>query len=546
MTLLHIASTLDELRLRSDLPNWLETINAKQLIFDPNTDPQTRQQLLYLACYHDFEFFVQVFFPAHIQYGFSDMHRAFFQAERNPARRGRREAIAAPRGHAKTTMKALFKVIHSIVYGYEQFIVILGHSKNEAKSKVKDILEELENNLTLQEIYGPLAPIRGQLGWSTKDFITQNNIRVMAASRCGQVRGLKHGNYRPTLIILDDVEALDKVFSEEQRYKTKQWLEKDILKLGSVDGSANIIFIGTCLHPESLLSDVLVTPGWQSVRYQAVLSFPIQEALWKQWEAIYTDLANPNHEQDAQTFYEAHQQALLEGVEVLWPEGEPYLQLRKMMVIEGMASFQSEKQNDPYDPTRQIFDMQKAKRFRVEYHDDGDISGLRWLDGSNRFVHVHQLGRMVAYHDPAMADTKESDYAAIVVCVIDENRFVYCLDAYIEKVPPSRQIEQAYAMHEKWGFYKLILETNNFQGVLKERYRDMQDQAPQKMRVTGITVHHNKIHRISSLEPLITNGQLLFNENITPRLISQMTQFPTSHDDGPDALHGAVSQLRKR
>lgn len=27
--------------------------------------------------------------------------------------------------------------------------------------------------------------------------------------------------------------------------------------------------------------------------------------------------------------------------------------------------------------------------------------------------------------------------------------------------------------------------------------------------------------------------------------MSQLVLFPTSHDDGPDALHGAVAQLKK-
>lgn len=66
------------------------------------------------------------------------------------------------------------------------------------------------------------------------------------------------------------------------------------------------------------------------------------------------------------------------------------------------------------------------------------------------------------------------------------------------------------------------------------------------LRVIGVSQHHNKEKRISSLEPLITNGQLLFNETLTPRLISQMQLFPTTHDDGPDALHGAVEQLKKK
>lgn len=470
------------------------------------------------------------------------MHGDFFEDEQEAARRGRRDVIAAPRGHAKTTFKVLFKVIHAIVYGYEQFIVIIGHSAPEAEAKVRDILEELEQNTLLAEVYGDLSPMRGQSGWSTKNFVTRNGIRVLAKSRGKQLRGLKHGSQRPTLIILDDVESPEKVLTEEQRYKTRQWFEKDVLKLGSVDGQTNVTVIGTCLHPEALLPTLLHSPGWRGRKYQAVQSFSEHQGLWEAWKKIYTDLTNPQREKDAQAFFENNRDAMLAGAHVLWPEAEPYERLMKLIVDEGQASFQSEKQNDPYDPERQIFDMENAKRFRLEADETGTLIGFRWLDGSNRLVQA--IERMIAYHDPALANSKESDYAAIVVCASDLDGYVYCLDAYIEKVIPSRQIQQAFLLHEKWGFRELYLEDNHFQGILKGNYRDEQEKHP-TLRVFGVTQHHNKEKRISTLEPLIANGLLLFNETVTPRLITQMQLFPTTHDDGPDALHGAVTQLRK-
>jgi predicted phage terminase large subunit-like protein len=423
--------------------------------------------------------------------------------------------------------------------------VIIGHSAHEAEAKVKDILEELETNELLIEVYGFLAPIKGQAGSSSKNFVSRNGTRVMAKSRGKQVRGLKHGEHRPTFIILDDIESPEKVLTDEQRYKTKQWFEKDILKLGNVDGRANITVIGTCLHPEALLPGLLASPGWNGQKYQAVHSFAGNQALWQKWKALYTDLSDTHRVTNAQAFFEANRAEMLAGTKVLWPEAEPYLGLQQMIINEGQASFQSEKQNDPYDPQRQIFDMTVAKRFRLEWDNSSQITGFRWLDQSERFVRIENMHRMLAYHDPALANTKDSDYAAIVVCASDLNGYIYCLDAYIEKVVPSRQIEQAYALHEKWGFEKLCLEDNNFQGVLKLNYRDLQEHYP-KLRVSGVHQHQNKEKRISTLEPLITNGQLLFNETLTPRLISQMQLFPTSHDDGPDALHGAVAELRKQ
>jgi len=520
------------------------------MLQNPQTDLRTRKQLLQILCYGDFKLFVRVFFKEHCPYPFSSMHDHFFEWEMDPSRRGRREAIAAPRGHAKTTMKVLFKALHAIVYGYEKFIVVIGHSAPEAEAKVRDILNELENNELLQEVYGLLAPVKGQLGWSTKNFVAQNGIRVMAKSRGKQVRGLKHGNQRPTLIILDDCESPDKVLMEEQRYKTRQWLEKDILKLGSVGGQANIMVIGTCLHPDALLPTLLTLPGWQGYKYQAVISFAENQALWQDWRQIYTDLSNPKRQADAQAFYEANQSEMLAGTQVLWPEAESYLQLMQMIVNEGQASFQSEKQNDPFDPDRQLFHMHLAKRFRVVMG-EGQIESIEWLDGSGKMIHRAQLSEIVAFHDPALGkkpgQTSEPDYAAIVVVASDTNGYLYCLDAYIEKDPLSRQIERAFQLYEKWHFDRLYLEENGFQYLLKGPYTEMNNlQTNTYIHVIGVEQHENKFKRISTLEPEITNGYLLFADTLNPRMIEQLSLFPTSYDDGPDALEGAVSQLKRR
>jgi hypothetical protein len=124
--------------------------------------------LIYLRAYTDFEFFIQYFFPDYCQHAFSSMHMTFFQDEVVPNRRNRREVIAAPRGNAKTTFKVLFKVLHAIVYDYEQFILIIGHSAPEAEAKVRDILDELSQNTRLKAVYGDLAPVRGHGKASSK------------------------------------------------------------------------------------------------------------------------------------------------------------------------------------------------------------------------------------------------------------------------------------------------------------------------------------------------------------------------------------------
>jgi predicted phage terminase large subunit-like protein len=519
---------------------------------DWRNKPQLLDYLAYQRGYYDRAFFASYFFAHHCRAPFSAMHLDFCRDAQEPQQRGKREAIAAPRGNAKTTFKLLIQAIHSIVYGLESFILVFAHSYPEAKEKIRSILEELETNTRLIRVYGPLAPVRGkpETGrWGTGTFITQNGIMVMGKSRGQQIRGVKQGANRPSSIICDDVESPEGVLSPEQRLKTHNWFFKDVLKCGQIDGSTNITVIGTCLHPESLLSELLQSPGFHSKRYQSVIAYATNQSLWEQWQRLYTDLSNPNRHTEAHTFFAANREALLEGVEVLWSEGEPYEALMRIRVDEGIASFQSEKQNDPFDPDRQIFVMAQARRFQVIQHEGKEFS-LRWLDGSKRKVHYSQLTRIVAFHDPALGkkpgQVSEPDYAAIVVVAKDADGYLYCLDAYIEKDTPSRQIQKAFQLAEKWGVQTLYLEENNFQSLLKEHYAEENRKRGSVLRVKGVQQSENKYKRISTLEPEISNGYLLFADTVNPRLIEQLSLFPTSYDDGPDALQGAVSQLKKR
>jgi predicted phage terminase large subunit-like protein len=216
----------------------------------------------------------------------------------------------------------------------------------------------------------------------------------------------------------------------------------------------------------------------------------------------------------------------------------------RMRIDEGQASFYSEKQNEPLDPERQLFDMARAQRFRIT------DEGLVWLDGSDKRVPWEDLVRVIAFHDPALGKKPgqhtEPDYAAIVVAGQDINGYLYALDCYLEKATPAGQINKALDLHRKWNFEMLYLEENHFQQLMKPLYLQAIEEANlSSLRVVGVHQHQNKYQRISTLEPDISNGHLLFSDAIHPRLMDQLTLFPTSYDDGPDALHGAVAQLKK-
>lgn len=498
--------------------------------------------------FKDHRFFVQEFFGDHVWGEMSPLHREFCNLERNPDRRSANEVILAPRGNAKTTFSTLIKVVHSIVYDYHKLIVVVGWSADEAIEKVADIRSELLENDRLIEVYGRLLSGRS----AKKSFVTRNRCMVVARSRGGQIRGLKYRNHRPSLVICDDIESLESVNTPEQRQKTKTWFFKDVMGAGGAGGQMDVRVVGTLLHPEALLGDLLKAPGWYRKKYKAILSWATHQELWDDWKSIYSDLENPNAVDDARAYFDRNQEAMLEGTKVLWPDGETYYDLMVFMVRYGKAALYSEKQNEPYDPDKQILDPDQCGRFEVIFPDDarwpdsrqGDQQLGFYIVSNERWIHSSTL-KVIAFHDPALTETKTADYSAIVVAAQDANGYIYVLDCWMQRADYTRQIENAYGLFKRWEPQTLYVEFQGFQKLLKPLFQEAETRHGFRLPIQGVTQHSNKIHRISTLEPYFSNGWIKFNQRINPLLIDQLRLFPTTHDDGPDALQGCVERFKR-
>ena len=171
--------------------------------------------------------------------------------------KGSRNAIAAPRGHAKSTNLTFKDDLHAALYGYKHYILILSDSSDQAEGFLDEIKTELEENADIIEDFGAL---KSDKAWRSNVIVTKNDIKIEAIGSGKKVRGRKHRNWRPDLIVLDDVENDENVNTPEQRKKLKSWFEKAVSKAG--DTYTDIMYIGTVLHYDSLLNNVLHNPRY--------------------------------------------------------------------------------------------------------------------------------------------------------------------------------------------------------------------------------------------------------------------------------------------
>ena len=217
-----------------------------------------------------------------------------------------------------------------------------------------------------------------------------NGVKIEAIGSGKKIRGRRHKQWRPDLIVCDDLENDENVNTPEQRKKLRDWFYKAVSKAG--DTYTDIVYIGTLLHFDALLANVAKNPSYKSVRYQGVISFATNGELWDAWESIFTDLSNDNRQEDALEFFQANREAMLEGTAVLWEEKLSYYDLMVIRISEGEASFNSEIQNDPIDP--------ENCTFQEEWFDFWDDEGKAQPDFSDpKFL-------FVGANDPSLGKNK--------------------------------------------------------------------------------------------------------------------------------------------
>ena len=110
--------------------------------------------------------------------------------------------VAAPREFAKTTVCSFGYVLHQICFRRRHFILIGSDTEDLASDLTGYLYLELLYNERLHQDFGEL--VKGNK--PVDDFVTLNDIRVKARGRGQRLRGLKHKQWRPDLVILDDLE----------------------------------------------------------------------------------------------------------------------------------------------------------------------------------------------------------------------------------------------------------------------------------------------------------------------------------------------------
>lgn len=458
------------------------------------------------------EFFARTYFPHYVKKDNSLLHDYLYSRLVEIADSGQSEtdAIAAPRGEAKSTITSQIYVMWCVVTGRKHYPIIGMDAFDQAAIMLEAIKAELEFNPRLLCDF-PAATGQGKV-WQAGVIVTQGGAKIEAVGTGKRIRGRRHGPYRPDLFIGDDLENDENVKTPEQRDKLQGWLTKAVLNLGGAGEKFDTIIIGTVLHYDSVLARLLRNKLWRGMKFKAMLRWPDAMHLWDEWEE---KLLNDGPEPAAR-FYAANQIEMDAGAEVSWPAGRPLVELMKIRARDGHSAFDSELQNDPLSA------------------EDAPFAGC---------IHfwVNRLADWVMYGacDPSMGKTaRRNDPSAILVGGFNrEKGILNVVEAAIGKRKPDRIIMDVIAMQKEYRCLVWAVEIVQFQEFFKDELVRRSAQLGVPVPAKGFRRSSDKDLDIESLQPHCANKLILFQPRLAA-LIEMLTHWPKAdHDDGPDALY---------
>lgn len=455
----------------------------------PREDPDARTTLM--QCYNSLETCARVLFPSRFRRPFTSLHRQIFNIlDDLPSQK---VAIAAPRSIGKTSLVSLAYAGRQILFEDSKFIMNVSYSNSKAEKETENLKDQLVRNVRIQELFAPMKSD----SWSKESWVTATGTMVMPRGRGQQIRGWIHGDYRPDLFIVDDLEDPEEVNNDERRFDTKQWFFEDLY--GAVDKAEKdwrIIVVGTILHEDALLVNLLEDPGWHSIRLE---------------------LCDDNYKSNCPEWYS--DEDILAMVEDYRNQGlldSFYREYRNLVIAGEDAAFQSS---------------------MFKYYDEGEARLDKDLDVEN-FVII----------DPAKTTAEKSDDTAIVGIGHNakKNR-LYFRDCVAGKFHPDRQYEEVFRMCERLRARVIGIEVTSLNEFITQPFYNEMNRRGLSYTVVELKPRggEKKDDRIRGLVPYYRQGLVFHNKAISGALEAQLLSFPKSkRKDVMDAFAYVVQLLQ--
>lgn len=416
-------------------------------------------------------------------------------------------AIAAPRGHAKSTAITHSYLLACLLFRQRQFALIVSDTETQAILFLQDIKKELQDNEDLIELFGLKREQNGKVRFvkeSESDVIVEfedgHQFRVMAKGSEQKVRGLKWGSKRPDIIICDDLENDEIVMNQDRREKFRRWFFGALLPCRSENGVVRVV--GTILHLDSLLERLMPLEYDKQTVFEDLKVSSTKRTLWK-------SVKYRAHDRDWKKF--------------LWPEKktkEELWSLYQDYIKQGLPDiYFQEYLNEPIDESNALFKKSDCLPMKKE---DKEL-------GLNYYIAA----------DLAISEKQRSDYTVFVVGGVDKDGILYIKNVVRDRMDGKQIVDMILNLEKLYQPLVFALEDTS---ITKSIGPFLYEEMPKRNifpNLELIVPSKDKISRARSIQARCRAGAVKFDKEGEwfDRFEQELIRFPRDrHDDQVDAF----------
>lgn len=490
-------STMQSRKDIREYQEWVllcEQIRAKTPVIK---EDEKQKKIRITALKDDFNAFCTHYFPHYL-----DSHFGWFHLKAAQNIKDNKNIFAIlewPREHAKSVFANVLVSLFLYARGELSGMVVASANADKAKGLLGDLQAEFVSNNRWINDYGELAKMGD---WRDGAFATTDGIGFWALGRGQSPRGIRKEAKRPNYAVVDDIDDKVIVRNGQRVRESVDWVMEDLYGALSIK-AARMVIAGNRIHKASILAHLVGDVNPEDPKRKAITHIKVFA-----FEHIRT-----HSKADAKTGRPA------------WKERYTTKMLTDKMSVMGYRSARRE--------------------YFHEHHEEGNVFKREWI-AFTKTKHYSKYKSIVTYCDPSFKDTDKADFKAIVTVGSDGNRHDI-LDLWVRQASTKAMVDVFYDRYNKYENHaRYYIEANMLQDLLLDEFTEEGEARQQSLPIRGDKrAKPNKYMRIENMSPLFERGLIKISDEIrqdpdTQEFIDQLIGFPYGHDDGPDALEGAL------
>lgn len=398
------------------------------------------------------------------------------------------------RGGAKTTKFRMFSM-KRICYGISRTIVIVGKNQDHALRTTGWIKRQVETNKRINEAFR----LRKGEKWQDAEFQIVNEANesatwVVALGISGTVRGVNLDDYRPDLILVDDVLDEENAITAEQQQKTEK-LVLGALKYSLISPleapEAKMVILQTPIDRNDISELAKKDPMFKSVSYgcwtKETENLPIEQRE-SSWPALFSN---------------------------------EYLRAERQAAIakNRLSIFSREMECKIVTP-----ENSKFREEWLRYYGDGEEEPTPdWTDMWIELV-------IDPVPPPSPTEIKKNltgkDYEALTVIGKKNNKFYLLETVYNRGHEPSWTVAEFFRLCNKWRPKKVLVESVAYQRTLAWLLRQAMQRAGRYWLIEEFNDKRSKYTKIiDGITGPASNGQLFIPRCGVDEFVSQYVGY---------------------